>query len=224
MIRRPFEQWLSEDVEITFNIERVSDLPLLTQWLDVPKNNPLSPKIDKLRIFLSNNVEYWNEDELKMMFLAAFLGEFEFNNAPFYRVFIQRKSSTQMFDIETNEVNERVEWFIATGKQTPKKPFFFLQEYKQEKNSGNDPLGQLLIAMVEAQILNEDAKKPLFGCYMIGRFWFFIVLEDKKYSVSRAYDSTQIDELSEIVVVLERVKEHIHKELGLPAPVKNNYN
>ena len=73
--------------------------------------------------------------------------------------------------------------------------------------------------MVDAQILNENIKKPLFGCYMIGRFWFFIVLIEKSYSVSNAYDATQTDDLSEIVVILERVKIHIHKELGLPAPI-----
>ena len=39
MIRKPFEQWLFEDVEIAFNIERIKNLPLLMEWLDVPKNN-----------------------------------------------------------------------------------------------------------------------------------------------------------------------------------------
>ena len=216
MIRRPFEQWLFEEVEIAFNIERVKNLPALVEWLDVPKDTILSSEIDELRILLVDSVEGWNEDELKMMFIAPFLSEFKFNKLPSYRIFTQRQFSIQTAEVEANG---RVEWFIATGKQTPKKPFFFLQEYKPEKNSGNDPLGQLLIAMVDAQILNEDTQKPLFGCYMIGRFWFFIVLIEKSYSVSKSYDATQTDDLSEIVVILERVKIHIHKELGLPAPI-----
>ncbi len=219
MIRKPFEQWLFEEVEIAFNIERINNLPALVEWLDVPKNTVLSSETDRLRVLLSTNVEAWNEDELKMMFLAPFLSEFRFNNFPSYRVFTQRQFSIQTAEVEANG---RVEWFIATGKQIPKKPFFFLQEYKPEKNSGNDPLGQLLIAMVDAQILNEDTKKPLFGCYMIGRFWFFVVLIEKNYSVSNAYDATQTNALSEIITILERVKIHIHKELGLPAPTKNN--
>jgi hypothetical protein len=217
MIRRPFEQWLFEDVEIAFNIERIKNMPILMEWLDVPKNTVLSPEIDKLRLLLADNVETWNESDLEMIFLAQFFWQFEFNNAPAYRVFMQRN----LFTEENLGENHKAKWFIATGKQTPKKPFFFLQEYKPEKNSGNDPLGQLLIAMVDAQILNEDIKKPLFGCYMIGRFWFFVVLIEKSYSVSKSYDATQTDDLSEIVVILERVKIHIHKELGLPAPTKN---
>ena len=218
MIRRPFEQWLSEDVEIAFNLERVNNFPILMEWLDVPKNGILSAPIEKLRLSLSKNVEYWNEDELKMLFIAPMLISFDFNNPPLYRVFTQRQ-----FSLTTDEVeaNGRIEWLIATGKQTPKKPFFFLQEYKPEKNSGNDPLGQLLIAMVDAQILNQTPEKPLFGCYMIGRFWFFIILENKKYSLSKAYDATQTDDLSEIIEILEKVKIYIHKDLGLPAPVRS---
>ncbi|MDX2302105.1 MAG: hypothetical protein NW226_04860 [Microscillaceae bacterium] len=218
MIKRPFEQWLFEDVEIEFGITRIDDLPSFMQWLDVSgQSGLLSPNFEKLRISLSKNVEMWNEDELKMMFIALFLAEFEFNNLPHYKIFTQRYFSLQT---DTVEANGKVEWLVATGKQTPKNPFFFLQEYKPEKNSGNDPLGQLLIAMVDAQILNGKAEKPLYGCYTIGRFWFFVILVGKEYSVSRAYDATQTDDLSAMVVIIERVKEYIHQELGLPYPVK----
>lgn len=217
MIRKPFEQWLFEEVEIAFNIERINNLPALVEWLDVPKNTVLSSETDRLRVLLSTNVEAWNEDELKMMFLAPFLSKFEFSNFPSYRVFMQRQLLMQTED-GLEEIC-KAKWFIATGKQTPKKPFLFLQEYKLEKDLEDGGLGQFLITMINAQILNEDTKKPLFGCYMIGRFWFFVVLIEKNYSVSNAYDATQTSALSEIVVILERVKIHIHKELGLPAPM-----
>lgn len=72
--------------------------------------------------------------------------------------------------------------------------------------------------MVDAQILNESTQKPIFGCYIFGRFWFFVVLENKQYGISDAYDATQLDDLSEIMVILKKVKIHIHEELGLPAP------
>jgi hypothetical protein len=213
MIKRPFEQWLYEDVEIEFGIERVKNLPTMLQWLDVSATQILPERFENLRIELAENVENWNEDELKMMFIALFLAEFKFNNTPHYKVFTQRFFSLQT---PTVEASGRIEWFIATGKQTPKKPFFFLQEYKPEKASGNDPLGQLLIAMVDVQTLNEDAQKPLYGCYVIGRLWFFVVLVGKEYAVSRAYDATQTDDMTAMIQILEKVKQHIHKELGLP--------
>lgn len=214
MIKRPFEQWLYEDVEIEFNLERVKEFSVLMDWLEV-QTTSLTPNLEELRKSLLENVENWNEDELKMMFIAPFLFHFDFDNFPHYRVFMQRLFSLQTPNVEANG---KVEWFIATGKQTPRKPFFFLQEYESEKNSGNDPLGQLLIAMVEAQILNENPQKKLYGCYNIGRLWFFVVLVDKEYGVSRAYDATQTDDFTDMVEIFKKVKVYIHHELNLPLP------
>ena len=216
MIRRPFEKWLSEDVEIEFGIVRVDKHHSLENWLKV-NSLPLDAYLEKLRNFLAMNVEFLNEDELKMLFIAPFLLHFDFHNPPHYRIFTQRLFSLQT---PTVEASGKIEWLIALGKQTPKKPFFFLQEYKPEKNSGNDPLGQLLIAMVDVQSLNPNPAKPLHGCYIIGRLWFFVVLEDKQYSVSRAYDATQTDDLTAMVEILHKVKINIHKELGLELPNK----
>ena len=115
----------------------------------------------------------------------------------------------------TIESSGRVEWMVCTGKQRPRKPFFFLQEYKPEKVANNDPLGQLLIAMVDAQFRNSSPDLPLYGCYNIGRMWFFVFLEGKEYGVSRAYDATQEDDLSDMVVILERVVDHIQRTLGM---------
>lgn len=213
MIKKPFEQWLYEDVELEFGLERIEDLPALQTWLSVVNTDALTERFEKLRLSIRKNIEHWNEDELKMMFIAPFLLEFDFDNLPHYRVFTQR-----MFTLQTPtvEASGKVEWFISTGKQTPRKPFFFLQEYKPEKNSGNDPLGQLLIAMVDAQIMNKTPEKLIYGCYTLGRFWFFVVLLGKEYGVSRAYDATQTDDLTDMVAILKKVKVYIHQELGLP--------
>ncbi|MCU0445385.1 MAG: hypothetical protein MUE85_10740 [Microscillaceae bacterium] len=215
MIKRPFEQWLYEEVELTFGIDRVHEHKALKDWLNVSPAKPLSERVEKLRLELTQNIENWNEDELKMMFIALLLAEIGFNNLPHYKVFTQR-----MFTLQTPEVEAsgRVEWFVATGKQIPRNPFFFLQEFKPEKNGGNDPLGQLLIAMVDAQIMNNNPQQCLYGCYNIGRIWFFVVLIGKEYGVSRAYDATQTDDLTDMVAILKKVKAHIHQELNLPPP------
>ena len=47
-------------------------------------------------------------------------------------------------------------FFVASGKQSPKKPFFFLHEYKKQADTSNDPTGQLLAEMVAAQKANPD--------------------------------------------------------------------
>jgi hypothetical protein len=188
--------------------------------LVTPKD--FTQSIETLRLSLFDNVEYWNEDELKMLFIAPFLIYFGFTNPPHYRIFTQRLFTLQT---PTVEASGKIAWLVALGKQTPKKPFFFLQEYKPSPPPpeggvlfGNDPLGQLLIAMVDVQTLNENPTKPLYGCYIIGRFWFFVVLEDKQYGVSRAYDATQTDDLTAMVEILQKIKTNIHQELGLELP------
>ncbi|MDX2303408.1 MAG: hypothetical protein NW226_11440 [Microscillaceae bacterium] len=215
MIKRPFEQWLYEDIHKEFGIKRVKNHPLLLDWITVLEAKPLDKNIIRLQNLIENRIEAWNEDELKMNFIAPLLTEINYHFLPHYTVFNQRYFSLQT---ETIEASGRIEWLVSQGEQTPQHPFFFLQEYKPEKNSGNDPLGQLLIAMVDVQMLNNTPQKPLYGCYTIGRLWFFVVLLGKEYSVSRAYDATQTDDLSAMVIILERVKEYIHQELGLPYP------
>ena len=154
MIKRTFEQWLFEDVEIEFGLTPIDTMPELEAWLDTTDKPALSPDIEKLRISLLKNVKILNEDELKMLFIAPFLLNFDFHNPPLYRVFTQRLMSLKT---KTVESSGKVEWMVATGKQRPRKPFFFLQvepqseipihfgKYKPERHSSNDPLGQLLI-------------------------------------------------------------------------------
>jgi hypothetical protein len=213
MIKRPFEKWDFEEVEKEFGLTPIKQLSVLVKWLDVPNKIIISPFQEELRISMEENVETWNEDELKTLFIAPFLLTFKFNNPPLYRVFTQRQFKIQT---PTIEASGKVEWFVSTGKQKPQKPFFFLQEYKPARYAGSDPLGQLLIAMVEAQIQNEILQTPIYGCYMVGRMWFFVVLVGKEYGVSGSYDATKTDDLNAMIYILERVREHIHKELNLP--------
>ncbi|MEM9847019.1 MAG: hypothetical protein AAF847_03955 [Bacteroidota bacterium] len=213
MITKPFEQWLFEDVELVFDIERVKNLPALMDWLRVESiDHTIEPVFEQLRILLGDNVEIFNEDELKMMFIAPFLSHFDFHNPPHYRIFTQRKMQLKT---EKVDASGKVEWMIASGKQRPRNPFFFLQEYKPEKSSGNDPLGQLLVAMVNAQRLNDPPKEHLYGCYTIGRFWFFVLLEGTSYGVSRAYDATQEDDINQMVIILKRVEDYIKQKIKI---------
>lgn len=214
MITKNFEQWLAEEVEMTFDIERVRPEAhtLMQTWMKSDGTNAeLSSNITRLQFLLVDNVDIWNEDELKMMFIGPLLIEADFNNRPHYKVFTQRKVTLKT---EQTEASGKVEWMVAQGKQIPRNPFFFLHEYKSEKASGNDPLGQLLISMVYAQKENED-NLPLYGTYVLGRFWFFVLLEGKKYSVSPAFDATKTQDLAGILANMEKVKASIHEKLGI---------
>jgi hypothetical protein len=86
----------------------------------------------------------------------------------------------------------RVDWLLAKGRLEPRAPCVFLHEYKREVMATGEPIGQLLIAMVGARQQNTEIS-PLYGCYVLGRNWFFVVLDDQQYAVSKAFDATQDD-------------------------------
>ena len=100
-----------------------------------------------------------------------------------------------------------IDFLVAHGKQTPKQPFFFIHEYKKQIESSNDPLGQLLAEMVAAQKMNTRVF-PIYGAYIVGRHWYFVVLENETYAESLAYDATK-DEIFDIFEILRHAKDII---------------
>lgn len=88
--------------------------------------------------------------------------------------------------------------------------FFFLHEYKKKRGSADDPLAQVLVEMLAASTLNADGK-PIYGCYIVGRNWFFIVLEGRNYAVSDTFVATQ-DDIFQIVAILKTIKHHVQQE------------
>jgi hypothetical protein len=88
--------------------------------------------------------------------------------------------------IDDYELSGRVYGLIATGFRNPKKPYFCLNECKKGTDPNGDPKGQALIAMLAVRQLNQN-DSPVYGCYVIGRDWYFMVIENKRYSISRDY-------------------------------------
>jgi hypothetical protein len=97
---------------------------------------------------------------------------------------------------------------VATGKENPRQPFFFVHEYKQEKRRETDPKGQLLATMLAAQKNNKGKEFPILGSYVIGRFWFFVVLDGNNYARSLAFDASR-DALYDIFSLLQFAKQNI---------------
>ncbi len=203
---KSFETWLFDEVEIAFSLKRVKKHILLTDWLSSKKNiSEYEKKSIELQCEqLSNNVDAWNEDELKLQFIGPFLWFVNYITDK-YKPFTQRSLSIKTDSVESSGL---VDFMIATGKSRPKEPFFFLHEYKQQHPSKkNDPLGQLLIAMVAAQEKNGN-NHPIYGVIVEGRYWYFVVLHNKEYVVSPSYDATK-EEIFQIYAILCKVKDYI---------------
>lgn len=200
---RSFDTWNYEQVEDAFGISPLRTNPTFEYWLKAEDCDPDDSEkklLDYYRDLLFEEVQNWNEDELKLFFIGPVLGLIHFKTANF-KPFTQR---TLTIETETVSASGKVDFMLAKGKVLPKTPYFCLHEYKQEHRRDNDPLGQLLIGMVAAQAKNR-AEFPIYGCYVSGRNWFFVLIEGDKYYVSDAYVATSED-IYKIFAIMKKCK------------------
>jgi hypothetical protein len=220
MAFKSFEKWTSEDLYIEFGYKRVfGSFPVLDAWIAASKSLTINTidgeNAEKLRKDLVIEVIGHNEEELKMLFITPILNIVKLGKASIYKLFAQRKISAPMTTLSglTDILNGRVEVMIALGIQNPRHPYFFVHEYKPlNKTTPSDPLGQLVAAMIVAQVTNAD-EKPVYGLYVRGEFWIFVVLEGKQYAESQSYDATKVADLKQILQALFWIKQHIEHRI-----------
>ncbi len=203
---KTFSKWTIAEVEDTFNLVMRKQYECLKQWQSVTvkpaaeEEKLLAGLSEKLR----DHVWDWNEGELKGKFILPLLSAVNFDEEK-YQSFLERNISVEL---DGDNLSGTVDFLVASGRRYPKHPYFFINEFKKEHESSGDPLGQLLIAMVAAQKLNND-NNPVYGAYVMGRLWFFIVLKGLDYASSLAYDATKSD-IMEIFAILKNTKEIIN--------------
>lgn len=210
MTTKAFRDWKFEEVELTFGIERVFEgHPLLTDWLtmsDEPDEDDRKT-LKRLSDKLFRSIDTYNEEELKVFFIGPLFSLISFEQYGM-RPFMDRPFSFEYGQDETGEVlvaAGRIDWLLAKGRQDPREPRVFLHEYKREAEATGDPLGQLLIAMVGAYRQNMK-QFPLYGCYVLGRNWFFVVLDEDQYAVSNAFNATS-DDIFRIYSAMQAVQQ-----------------
>ncbi len=188
---RSFETWTYEEVEDTFGLTPLRSSALFEEWLAAEGFAPNTAELaslDDLKELLFDEAKNWNEDELKLFFIGPLLSLIHFKT-PYFKPYTQR---TLTLKSDTIAASGKVDFMLAKGKVLPKIPFFCVHEYKQENRRDNDPLGQLLIGMVAAQSRNE-INIPIFGTYISGRNWFFVLLDGKNYCLSDAFVASSND-------------------------------
>jgi hypothetical protein len=207
-IMRNFESWETQDLEMTFGLKRVKNMILLNDWLasTTHYDETSNQHIQKLRDRIYDFSDYWNEDELKMLCISPILEIVDYSSDK-YGIFTQRPLNATIKGIE---LGGRVDFMLAVGKQKPVQPYFFIHEYKQETKKGSsDPKGQLLSELITAQYRNE-VNFPLYGCYVIGRYWYFAILDGNEYAVSNSFNASD-DDIYKIIAILRQVKVYIEK-------------
>ncbi len=200
-------KWNEGLVIDTFNLKytKVEDNLLLLNWLDADTqiDNDEANLLEKLRQEAEIKITSWNEEELKMNYLSFIVRLAHYSEDEEYNVYFDRPISAE---VEGKKLNVIVDFMIAQGvRDYVKKPYFCFHEYKREKKYSDDPIAQVLLAMLAAKENNKN-NKPLYGAYIIGRHWYFMVLDNKNYSISNAFDCTEKDDLYKIIAILRKFR------------------
>lgn len=208
-IVKSFERWLSRDVSDEFGVVRDLDSKNLRDWLDV--SGKIAEKhvesIERLRKDLLLHVASWNEQELFGRFISLLLGTIIFSD--YDKRIEEFAGRTLILPHEKYEIKGNVDWMTARGFAEPQTPYFFLHEYKRLRKVETDPLGQLLIAMVTAQKHNADGF-PVYGAWILGKSWQFVLLDGNVYSESKTYDASDVEDITKIWLILNKTKQIIY--------------
>jgi hypothetical protein len=145
-----------------------------------------------------------------MQFIAFVLKLGHLKNTSRYHPYFER---TIAATVEEYYLKIKTDFMIAKGiLNVPEVPYFHFQEYKRQTDPNGDPIGQLLEAMLIAKELNQS-DKPIYGCYVMGKLWNFMVLEEKTYCISESYDCTKQDNLLQIIAILRKFKDILETRL-----------
>ena len=195
-----------------FGLRKVDKIQELESWLsNIPD---LTNQEESIALFykdrLLKNIDSWNEQELSLGFIGPLINIIDFKVPYQLNFFAQRPISAK---IGHYELLGKPDGMLAAGNFEPEEPFFAFQEYKKDVNSSGDPAGQNLAAMLVGQTQNEN-NDVIYGCYIVGRLWYFMVLKGKEFAVSKSYAADD-DEIIEVVKILKALRSILLIQLGI---------
>jgi hypothetical protein len=197
------------EVVTLFNLNKFKKpTKLMQEWLNTSceLNNIEKINFDKIINRALEEIENWNEEELKMYFISDIIDLSNFQSTKTIRSMFDRPIEATVDNIH---LKVKPDFTMAKGiMDLIQSPYFHFHEYKKDKEASRDPLGQLLKAFLIGSEINQNGK-PLYGAYIIGRYWYFVVYENnisRDYCVSPSYDSTKEHELLQIIAILRHFR------------------
>jgi hypothetical protein len=211
MIQSNFRDWNLDRIDEAFGTEQVPSLPYLDTLLADRHKFVLADYERQALLQLQRTYalggDDWNEIELENKFISPLIVLSGIDNQQF-AYFLERPLTATIGEYT---IFGKVDGMIATGFRSPKKPYFCLHEYKRGTDPDGDPKGQVLIAMLAAQALNAD-QRPVVGCYVIGRNWYFMSLSSNQYAISNSFVCDD-EEIFELQLIFKSLRYHIEQLL-----------
>jgi hypothetical protein len=198
-----------------FHLERLAGNhahPLMQEWTNTTAklNDWEQCLFDSITDNLVEKIVGWNEESLKMNFIAFVLKLGHLEETKRYKTYYEGLLEAT---VDEHFLKVRTDMMIASGLlDMPKQPYFYFQEYKKLKDPRGDVSAQLLEAFLISQELNKN-NKPLYGCTVLGREWEFYIMENKTYCISKAYNCTDNEDLMQIIAILRKFKEILETRL-----------
>jgi hypothetical protein len=213
MVKKEKIDWTIGLLTKQFKLSKyLENYPLLDDWLAVEntiKNSEIA-QLERIRLPLLKNFNNWNEETLKMKFIALLLDLVNYDEIGDYQT---------LFDAEVKGVVDNIElkciadFTVAkTIEDLIENPYFYFHEYKRKKNKADDPIAQVLIPSLIAQEINAD-QKPIYGCYVIGEMWYFMIVNGREYAIDKGLNALKSDELHKIFLILKKVKTMIAQRI-----------
>ena len=206
-----FSKMTYEKLEECVNIEFKYDKKIFDNWFnyDYQLSNEDIDFLSQLLNNFGDIITRLKEESLKVLFISQILNRINFFSMKYQYNGLYDEPLT--YKTDKFIFNGEADFIFAKGLTKSEKPYFFLQEFKQEKGSG-EPEYQLLAELISAVELNDEIQMK--GVYIKGAIWRFVILEKIKkhkyqYFVSQNFDSTKINDLKDIYKNLLFIKNEI---------------
>ena len=218
------KEWKEAELMVAFNLERIVEhqTPLMKEWLDVsmPELDVFEQHtFDLVYVKGVQKMAGWGEEDLKMKFITYILQLGDLSDEGLLVTFFDKQLKGVVNGIP---LSVKSDFMMAKGfMNIYQTPYFHFQEYKPQRNPTGEPMAQILEAFLIAQEKNKEdsIEIPLFGCEIIGKQWCFVTMEDKKYCTSSIYDSTNREELLQIIAILRKFKMLLKERYMTPEPM-----
>jgi hypothetical protein len=204
-----FKDWTLTALDNAFDLKQVWAAKLMDQWT---QSECELTTIDKAVLFhlqqsLIRGGRAWNEAELENKFISPMIMQAHIDDEEI-GYFLERNLSCIIGDYQLAGI---VDGMIATGFREPNIPMFCMHEYKRSIENQGSPDAQVLVAMLVAQAMNHN-KHPIYGLFVVGLVWNFIILDQQYYCISQHYNADG-EQIFNILTMLKTLRKTIKKRL-----------
>jgi hypothetical protein len=200
--------WREAELIQKFQLHRILDdtSPLLDEWLavQIPVFTTVEQYIFDINLLKAKkSLRSWSEEDLKIKFIGNILELGHLTDDDQVVGYFDKIISAT---VEGTYLTVKSDFMLAKGfLNVFETPYFHFQEYKPHLNPSGEPMAQLLEAFLIAQVKNNN-QKPMYGVEIVGASWRFVIMEGKKYVVSKTFDSINKDDLLKIIAILRKFR------------------